>query len=196
MPLDSLVGPLAAFLAPPAPAPATQFHGAGEVHTSIYAGLRLLSDEFEPAEEPLLLGIAFDVHEPGDRASFEAGYFLSLGDGDARIGATNVEVESRIHEIWMGGRWNFDPWEGPLRPYVGVGFSALNAKYETKALGQTSSNDGWAFGAYAHGGIEWRLGGGWAVGLDMRGLVSTPATLQEEVPLDYWQGALTFGWTW
>ena len=198
MPLDSLAAPLAAFLAPAgplAPAPA-QFHGAGEARTTIYAGVHWLRDEFDPAQDQTILGIALDVREPGGRASFEAGYFRSFGDGSTRIGATSVDVDSCVHELWVGGRWSFDPWDNRFHPYVGGGLSAMYAEYETQVPGAHDSDTGWAIGAYGHGGIEWDLGGGWAVGLDLRMLVSTSATLQEKVPLDYVQPALTLSWTW
>ncbi len=198
MPLDSLVAPLAAFLAPatPLPPPVPQFHGRGEMRTTLYAGPRWMDDDFAPAEDHLLLGIALDVREPGGRASFEAGYFYSTGDGDSSIGANTVKVDSLVHELWMGGRWTFDPWESPLRPYVGVGFSLLKAEYSTESLGLEDSNSGWALGVYGHGGLAWEFGGGWAAGIDLRTLYSTPATLQREVPLDYLQAAFTVSWAW
>jgi len=199
MPLDSLVAPLAAFLAPASPLPPIaplQFHSRGEVRTTLYAGVRLLGDDFEPAEENLLLGIALDVRESGDRASFEAGYFYSFGDGSAPSGANTIDVESCVHELWVGGRWTYDPFDSRLQPYVGIGLSVLRAEYQTAGLGLSSRDTGWAAGVYGHGGIAWEFGGGWAVGLDLRALYSTPATLQREVPLDYMQAAFTLSWAW
>lgn len=203
--LDSLVAPLASFLAQPGLAPAPvlppvspvpQFHALGEVRTSLYFGLRLLDDDFEPADEHTLLGIAMDVHEVDSRTSFELGYFRSIGDGSQRFGANSIDVDSCVHELWVGGRWTYDPWDGPLKPYVGVGLSLLRAEYETKGLGESDSNKGWAAGIYGHGGIEWEFTEGWSVGLDLRTLFSTPAKLQREVPLDYYQAALTLNWAW
>jgi len=117
--LDSLVAPLATFLAQPglAPAPAPQFHALGEVRTSLYFGLRLLDDDFEPADEQTLLGIAIDVHEVDSISSFELGYFRSFGDGSSDFGANSVDVDACVHEIWGGGRWTYDPWAGSLHPY-------------------------------------------------------------------------------
>jgi len=196
--LDSLVAPLASFLAQPglAPTPAPQFHALGEVRTSLYFGLRLLDDDFEPADEQTLLGIAMDVHEVDSMTSFEVGYFRSIGDGKQTIGANSIDVDSCVHELWVGARWTYDPWSGSLKPYVGVGLSVLRAEYETEGLGESDSNKGWAVGAYAHGGIEWEFTDGWSVGLDLRTLYSTPAKLQREVPLDYYQAAFTLNWTW
>ncbi len=198
MPLDSIVGPLAAFLAPTSPMapPPVQFHGEGVVHTTLYAGVRSLKDDFAPADEPLLFGIGIDVHEPGRNASFEAGYFYSTDEESTRVAGNSIDVSSTIHELWAGGRWSFDPWSGPVQPYVGLGGSLLRAKYEAKGLGNTNENTGWAIGLYAHGGVDIGLGGGWSVGLDLRGLVSTSAKLQEEVPLDYVQAAATLSWAW
>jgi hypothetical protein len=196
--LDSFVAPLASFLAAPGPVPVPvpQFHALGEVRTSLYYGQRLMSSDFEPADEHDLFGIAMDVHEPGSIGSFELGYFYSSGDGKAPVGANTIDVESVVHEVWVGGRWTFDPWDGALHPYVGVGLSILHAEFETKGLGGSDSNEGWAVGAYGHGGIDVGFADGWSVGLDLRALVSTPATLQEETPLDYVQAAVTLSWTW
>jgi len=196
--LDSLVAPLATFLAQPglAPAPAPQFHGLGEVRTSLYFGLRLLDDDFEPADEQTLLGLAIDVHEVDSISSFELGYFRSFGDGSSDFGANSVDVDACVHELWGGGRWTYDPWAGSLHPYVGVGLSVLRAEYETEGIGGSSSNKGWAAGVYGHGGIEWTIAERWSVGLDLRALFSTPAKLQREVPLDYYQAAFTVSWNW
>lgn len=202
MPLDSFVAPLAAFLAPTGPlAPAAplapaQYHAQGVVRTVLHAGFRTLDDDFDPAEEQTVLGISMDVRGAGGNGSFEAGYFYSSGDGDTRAGANSIDVESLVHEVWMGGRWAFDPWDSPIRPYAGAGLSILRAEFSTEGLGGSDSNSGWAAGVYGHGGVEWDFGGGWAVGLDLRVLYSTPAALQEEVPLDYVQAGLTLSWTW
>lgn len=197
--VDSLVSPLAAFLAPAspiAPAPAPQFHGQGEVRTTIHVGSRWLDDDFEPAEEQLVLGVSLDVREPAARVGFEAGYFYSIGDGSTRVDGARIEADSCIHELWMGGRWNFDPFDGPVRPYVGVGASVLNAEFETKTAGDSDANDGWAFGLYGHAGVAFELGSGWSVGLDLRTLYTTKATLQRDVALDNLQGAIGLSWTW
>ncbi len=196
--LDSLVAPLATFLAGPglAPAPAPQFHALGEVRTSLFFGQRLLDDEFEPVEEQTLLGISMDVHEVDSLQSFEVGYFRSIGDGSESIGANTVDVDSCVHELWVGGRWTYDPWSSSLHPYVGAGLSLLRAEFETKGVGGSDSDKGWAAGVYGHGGIEWTFAERWSVGLDLRALFSTPAKLQREVPLDYYQVAFTLSWTW
>jgi hypothetical protein len=143
-----------------------------------------------------VFGLALDVRELGGRASFEAGYFYSKGDGDAPSGANTIDVESIAHELWVGGRWSFDPWESRLQPYLGIGLSVLRAEYSTEGLGVMSRDTGWALGAYGHGGLAWEFGDGWAVGLDLRMLYSTPAPLQREVPLDYMQAAFTLSWAW
>ncbi len=196
--LESLVAPLATFLAPASPLapPPVQFHGAGVVHTTVYVGGRDMKAEFEPADQPFTFGIALDIHEPGRSTSFEAGYFYSSDDASTRFGANSVDISTTVHELWAGGRWAFDPWDGPLRPYVGLGGSLLRAKFETSGGGGSDSNSGTAIGIYAHGGLEFEFGGGWSAGIDLRGLYSTEAKLQQSTPLDYVQAALTLSYAW
>lgn len=198
MPLDSFVAPLAAFLAPASPLapPPVQYHGEGVVHTRLFAGFRSLRDDFAPADEPYMFGIGLDINETGRRAGFEAGYFYSHADDDTEVGANSLDVESTIHEVWAGGRWSFDPWDGPIEPYLGVGGSILYAEFKTSGLGDSDANTGWAVGVYGHGGVDWVFTEGWSIGIDLRALVSTQATLQREVPLDYLQAALTLSWSW
>jgi opacity protein-like surface antigen len=198
MPLDSLVAPLAAFLAPtsPLPPPPVQFHGEGVVHTTIYAGVRRMRDDFEPADEPWTLGIALDIREPGRQESLEFGYFYSEADDDTRVGTNTLDVDNTVHELWAGGRWAFDPWGGSLQPYLGIGGSVLYAKFKSSGIGGEDSNSGWAVGLYGHGGLDWKFADGWSVGLDLRALVTTQAKLQREVPLDSLQAALTLTWAW
>ncbi|MBL8862530.1 MAG: outer membrane beta-barrel protein [Planctomycetes bacterium] len=198
MPLDSLVGPLAAFLAPAGPplVPTPQYHGEGLFRTSVHLGLRQVQDDFEPAEEHSVFGLVLDVREAGRSEGFEVGLLRSSGDGRIQVGAGELEAESVIWELFVGARWSFDPWSGPLRPHLGVGGSLLYAEFDVSGLGGSDSNSGWAVGVYGGGGIEWRFSDDWAVGLDLRLLYSTPATLQEEAPLDYVQAALTLSWAW
>ncbi|MCY2959522.1 MAG: outer membrane beta-barrel protein [Planctomycetota bacterium] len=218
MPLDSFVAPLAVFLAPTSPvAPAgtltptlasppaafalpplaaPQFHAQGVMRTIVYAGARSMDSDFAPADDQTVFGIAIDVRQADGDASFETGYFFSSGDGDTRVGANSIDVESHTHELWMGARWRFDPWDGPFQPYVGTGLSLLRAEYKTDGLGGSDSNSAWAFGAYVHGGLEWNFAEGWSVGVDLRLLYSTPASLQADTALDYMQAALTLGWAW
>lgn len=198
MVFESLVAPLAAFLGPsaPLPAPAPQFHGEGIVRTTIYAGSRWLNSDFAPAEDQLVFGIDIDVREPAGKTGFEAGYFRSFADGNTSVGAGSVDVESLVHEFWGGARWSFDPWFGRARPYVGTGMSLLYATYDVDGFGGSTHGSGWALGLYGHAGLEWAFSSGWAVGVDLRTLVSTGTDLQASVELDYTQAALTLSWGW
>lgn len=198
MVFESLVAPLAAFLGPsaPLPAPVPQFHGVGIVRTTLYAGLHSLNSDFAPADDQIVFGIDIDVREPAGKTGFEAGYFRSFADGSTDVGVGSIDVESSVSEFWGGARWTFDPWFGRARPYVGTGFSALYATYDADGFSGSTRGSGWAFGIYGHAGLEWAFSGGWAVGVDLRTLVSTDAALQASVNLDYTQAALTLSWGW
>jgi hypothetical protein len=202
MVFESLVAPLAAFLGPPAPplapllAPVPQFYGQGVVRTTLYAGIHGLNSDFDPADDQKILGIDIDVREPAGTTGFEAGYFRSFGDGSANVGAGSVDVESCVNEFWCGARWTFEPWLGHVRPYVGMGGSFLYGTFDTDGFGGSTHGSGWALGVYGHGGLEWNFSGGWAVGLDLRALVSTDTDLQASVSFDYTQAAFTVSWAW
>jgi len=189
--------------APLAPEPALahplapQFHGVGVVRTILSFGVARLGDEFEPADEPLVFGLGVDVREPAAELGFETGLFYNLDDADQDVpGAGTLAVETEVWEIYLGGGWTFDPWLSRLKPHAGVGLSALYARFDASGLGGSSHESGWAFGLYGHVGLDWDFGGGWSVGIDVRGLVSTEASLQEDVPLDYVHGVVTLGWAW
>jgi len=198
MVLESLVAPLAAFLGPsaPLPAPVPQFHGVGVVRTTLYAGLHSLTSDFAPADDQVVFGIDIDVREPAGKMGFEAGYFRSFADESTSVGAGSVDVESLVHEFWGGARWTFEPWFGRARPYVGTGLSALYASYDTDGFGGSTHGSSWALGLYGHAGLEWTFAGRWAVGLDLRTLLSTEAELQANVRLNYTQAAFTLSWGW
>jgi opacity protein-like surface antigen len=198
MVIAPLVAPLLAPLASAPPAfPLPQFHGEGRVQTSLWLGLRDLSSDFDPASGHTVLGIDVHVHEPASRAGLELGYFYSWGDGSESVsGGGSLDVTSSLHEFWAGGRWQFDPWESSLKPYVGVGFSLLYVDYETSGLGASNHADDWAFGVYGHAGLSWEFAPGWSLDLDVRTLYSTKADLQDSTSLDYLQAGLVLGWAW
>ncbi len=202
MVIAPIVIPLTAAFAAPAPAapsafPVPQFQGQGVGRTSLLFGGRSLNSDFDPADGHAVLGIDINVREPSGILGFEGGYTYAWGDGDGRLGGGAAgRAESTVHELWAGGRWTFDPSVLGARPYVGVGLSVLRGSFDVSALGSTSSDSSWALGVYAHGGLFWDIGDNWSAGVDLRALLSSPSSLQDDASFDYVQGGVSIGWRW
>jgi hypothetical protein len=160
-------------------------------------GIRGLDeDSWEPAENQGVFGVTVDFGPEGWPINLEA---CALGSGDEQevtVFLTDVEVTGRVGELGFGVNklWNRD---GTLRPYVGGGLAAVNAVAEVDSVVREEDDEDDSFGLYVHGGVFWRLGPRFNLGLDGRLLGATDITLfDEERDADYAQLGLVLGWGW
>ena len=123
----------------------------------------------------------YESQDSGARANFPI-----LGD---------VDMEGNVSE-WSVGIYK--KWEaGSARPFLGGGVSFVDAEAEVESiLGSVDDSDS-SNGVYLEGGIFWRLGEVFNLGLSGRIVEATDVTLFDiEGDADYYQvGALLgFGW--
>ena len=160
---------------------------------NFYLGVRTLDeDDWEPVEDQGALGIEF-VHEPPDSAvGFELGLFIS-GDEEEGVlipGPVFVDVEGETGEVSVGVRKTFEVDEGPVRPYIGGGVSAIRAEFD----GDVLSDDDTSGGLYVHAGVDFEIGPAFLLGFDLRYLGATDIDLfGVDGSANYFQFAMFFG---
>ncbi|HXI03117.1 MAG TPA: hypothetical protein VNI57_08060, partial [Candidatus Saccharimonadales bacterium] len=101
-------------------------------------------------------------------------------------------------------RWIFNR-NGRTRFYIGGGASGVGLVTEVNEENparRTFDDNARSFGGYVEGGVYWRTGSRFNVGIQARGLLGTDAMIDfsglihSEGDMDYVQGGLILGWGW
>jgi len=152
----------------------------------VYLGQRSLDeDDWAPLEDQPMFGVEFSSERPGSILGWEVGLMGSYTSDDV----FGVSLDATTGEIYGGVRKTF--LQSTVRPYVGAGLSAINARLE----GGGVSDDDTSLGIYGHGGAIVMLGQSFHLGLDLRGLFGTDVELfGVSGDADYVQLALVLGW--
>lgn len=181
-----LAGSLALLAAIPRPARA-----GGDANFWILAA-RNISGDFENGDAP-----AFGVNVSG------GGRKWPVHVEGAWLRSTGVELgggdELNVSEVAIGARKSWVKEGRKLRPFVAGGLAFVTADYELVLPGpgnNTSGRDS-SVGAYVDGGLAWRFGAHFNVGLDLR-LVAGPKVESDglDADLGYQQLGFLLGFGW
>lgn len=183
---------LAPALRPAAPA---ALQGGATSEFFVTLGQRTLEDSvaWEQIDEPIALGLEFASRSAGSPLGFEAGLQIA-GDSTTIAG---VDVTDTFVEFYGGGRLTADLGsQGRFHPYVGAGVTFLFADVTGEVSGLEVSDDDATLGFYAHGGVYFRVGASFAIGVDGRLVRGTDVDLFGiATDADYNQLALLLGWS-
>lgn len=152
-------------------------------------GARSLDDDeaWDQIEHPAVL--AFGGTWLGDPLGLELG--VSLAADSTTVGG--VDVTDTFVELSAGPRFTFG--EGPLMPYLGVGVALVAVEVEGEQGGLSVSDDDTTAGFYAHGGLIFRIGSVFHIGLDARLLRgSSVQVFGVDTDADYGQITLVLAW--
>lgn len=145
-------------------------------------GTRSLDDDvaWDQIEQPFVLGV--EAATFGNPIGFEGGISLA-GDSTTVEG---VDVSDTFVETYIGARGTFG--SGPVFPYIGAGGTLILASVEGDAGGFSVSDDDTTLGFYAHGGVLFRIGTSFFLGLDARLVTGTSLEIFDiDTDADYTQ---------
>lgn len=109
-------------------------------------------------------------------------------DTGARTGIIS-EIAFGIMKVWESA--------GAVRPYVGGGLAAVHAAFETDVAGGDLVRDDTAPGLYVDGGVFWRTGRRFNIGLGVRYMALTDVEIQDvSGDADYLQIHMLGGFGW
>jgi hypothetical protein len=139
---------------------------AGDVNLT-YGRILLTKDDWEPAEEQTSYGLELDVTNSSHPIGFVLGLEYAKGDGAARVGNLDVDVESTALRLHVGLRKIlYGLWF--LRPYAGAGGTLLNVEVERDVGGETTSDSDFGIGAWGEVGTYIDLFGPLHIGVNAR----------------------------
>ena len=166
-----------------------------EGSANFLVGLRQLDEElWDPLDQQGAFGVTVDFGGAEWPIHLETGFYGS-GEQDLFIDNFTLQgdVSANVAELFLGVNKTWEPG-GSIRPFVGGGLTTASVNVEI--LGNVEDDDS-SLGAYVHGGVYWRLGKRFNLGLDARILTGTDLTVFDaDVDVDYVQGGLILGFGW
>ncbi len=182
----TITGALLAILATPALAGG---------NANFVLGIRGLDEDFwDPVNGQAVIGATVDFGKEAWPVHLETGIQISVGAEENFIGTADVagavtEVDFGVNKTWVT--------KSSMRPYIGGGLAAVGAHITIDTPGGDIDDDDSTGGLYFHGGVYWRIGSRFNIGVDGRFLVGTDVTLfGEEGDADYVQLGMVLGWGW
>jgi hypothetical protein len=131
-------------------------------HVNFILGQKALEeDDWAPVEDQGEFGAEVTWGKDDWPILIATDYLWSSDKED--LAATGVEVTGTSWELAVGIR---KVWEaGKNRPYVGGGLALIGGKFEGSVSGLSVSDDDQVLGAWVGGGIFWRLGPRFNIGI-------------------------------
>jgi hypothetical protein len=166
-------------------------------------GARALGgDPWEEVENQAVFGVTVDFGPASWPVSLAAGYYLSTAEeeGIDVAGFTSGDYRGTVAEFSFGVRKTWKLGEG-ARVYVEGGGSSVLADVQLEGSSADIEDNDTSVGVYGQGGIFWRIGSAFNIGVDVRALAGTDVELTDfaefgEGDADYVQIGMILGWGW
>jgi hypothetical protein len=143
---------------------------AGDYHVNLFLGQKMLDEEdWMPIDEQPQLGVTTTFG--GEKWPFAIAIDLLRSQDDAtdmgdKVEGTTTELDLGLRKVW--GREEHYWQKKRVRPFVGGGIALIRGEAETSSGGFKVEDDDKAFGLWANGGVFWRLGRNFNVGVEVR----------------------------
>jgi hypothetical protein len=178
--------------------------GTGSVH--FRGGASKLSDDAEPAEDQTVFGVDFTFGGDDWPVLLAVDISSSSGDGSGiyyygyGYGDVSVDLDLDIMELDLGVRKIWDTKS--VRPFIGGGLSFVDVEIDAlfDAFGPFKVDDT-GFGAWVNGGVAWRIGKHFDIGIDVRYSIAKVEfdfgdPEEEELELSGVSYGALLGWGW
>ncbi len=169
--------------------PAGTFAGEGSGDINSILGQKVLKQEdWEPVESQNELGVQMSWGKKSWPILIATDLFGSYKeDKDEGITGKTAEFGLGIRKIWG---------QGHVRPYLGAGAALVYGGAELDFSGIVVKETDTAPGAWADGGIFWRLGPRFNLGFAARYSKATVTLFGNDMEAGGYSGGLILGWGW
>jgi len=154
-------------------------------------------DDWAPVEDQDLIGVNVSFGAESWPISLVAGFHRSEDDQaffDPFFGPVSLDVETTELSFGVMKIWDQYP---TTRPFIGGGLSLIEADVEGTVFGFTASDDDNSEAFYINGGVFWRIGERFNIGVDVRLLFGSDIDIAGvSADVDYEQFGLILGWGW
>lgn len=166
-------------------------------------GIRQFDEnDWDPVEDQGVFGVDVDFGEPEWPIGLDIGFHVSSAEedlvnnffflGDVDLKVTVSEVSFGVLKTWKTGK-------GEVRPFLGGGGSVikLEAEFDSTGIGNDFDEDDTTFALYGRGGVYWRIGSRFNIGVDARFLGGNDFEIEGiDFDASYFQVGLLLGWGW
>lgn len=172
-------------------------------NANFFLGQRALQtdlDEFDDLEDQSAFGAQVDFKTGDLPFSWVAGLHLSSKSEDVNFPGGAGEITVDIAELSFGLGWIFGSKN--MHPYVGGGLTLQAGQVTIEQGSSEFDEDKTSPGLYVDGGIYWRLGSRFNLGVGARIVGGTDYEVEDSgggeqsFDLDYGQGHIVLGWGW
>ena len=167
-------------------------------------GQRTFNDDWRPVDRQYLLGVQVDWGQDDWPIHLAWGFTTSAAQEEP-TNAEGYEYTTGVGSLSFGALW-LPLQEGGWRPYLGAGIEYSYAYFELDIDPPSIDDTDGSLGYYVNGGLYWRLGPQFNLGLDVR--LGRGASFTFDVPVlfsldekstlsgNYTQYALILGYGW
>ncbi len=166
-------------------------------------GQRTYNDDWRPVDRQWLVGTQVDWGQDDWPIHLAWGFTISAAQEEPTA-AEGYQYTAAVGDLSFGALW-LPLREGGWRPYLGAGIEYSYAYYELDIDPPSYDDTDGSLGYYFNGGLFWRLGPQFNLGLDVR--IGRGASFKFEVPVlfslrtatlsgNYSQYALVLGYGW
>ncbi|HXI04278.1 MAG TPA: outer membrane beta-barrel protein [Candidatus Saccharimonadales bacterium] len=169
-------------------------------NVNVLLGQRFMDEnDWGPVDKPVAYGVQTDFSLFGWPVNLAVGLHESR-KSDSFTGPPNqsrYDVTGTFTELDLGVVRPFDPGYG-IHPYIGGGLAAVHAKKEADhSSGGSREGSDTTEGIYLAGGVYWKLGERFNLGVHARIVAGSGMTLgNQDASPDYYQAGALFGWSW
>jgi len=144
-------------------------------------------------ENQTMFGIEGDFASEEWPVNILVGMAASSDEETVKVFGTPVKLEGSTFELYAGGRKYLETGS-PFAPYIGGGFSLIDAKISASVGGFEASGSDSSFGIFLNGGGVYRLES-FNIGLDIRMLLGTEINVGDSSgDADYTQFTIVLGY--
>ncbi len=157
-------------------------------------------DDLDDVEDQPAFGVNVDFNTGDLPFSWVIGLHASTKDDTVNLGGgASGDVTASLTELSFGLGWMWG--KEKMHPYVGGGLTYVQASVELDISGPGSSfsfdEDDQSPALYVDGGIYWRLGSAFNLGVGARIVEGTDFEVNgDSFDADYMQGHVVLGWGW
>lgn len=173
---------------------------AGVGNVNFVGGTRSFGDDdlFEEIDSQSFGGVTVDFGPDSWPVTLAIGLYGSFGEEENIFGEIDLqtavsELSFGVHKVWK---------VNATRPFVGGGLTSVSTWAEFEGPGDDVDDTDTSVGLYVQGGVFWKIGSRFNIGIDGRLVTGTDVEmdfdgrLSAEGDADYFQVGLLLGWGW
>ncbi len=163
-------------------------------HVNFLLGSKVLEEaDWAPADNQPALGMEASWGGPNWPVMIATdllGSRKSKSQGGSDYKSSTGEMGLGVRKVWNSGT------QGRVHPYIGGGLAFASGTAEVTTAGVTTKNDDSGVGAWIGGGIFWRLGSRFNLGMSLRGTSAKVSIAGVDANAGGGTFGLILGWGW